>query len=86
MEFFPQCLDFLFLVFNCWDGQLGVDEFKVDRVSITLADGLSAIRASRYVLQRWKELICAAFTKSVPCQIVNIINNKKQLLELCRWR
>ena len=59
-------------------GQLGVDEFKVDRMSITLVDELSAIRTSRCALQPWKELACAAFTKSVPCQIVNIINNNKK--------
>ena len=38
-----------------------------------------------FALQRWEELICAAFTKSVPCRIVNIINNEnneKELLEL----
>jgi len=47
-------------------------------MSITLVDELSAIRTPRCALQRWEELICAAFTKSVPCQIVNIINNEKE--------
>ena len=90
-EFFPQCLDFklmrgasrahLTTTFAHLGraGRLGVDELKVDRMPITFADELSAVRTSRFALQRWEELICAAFTKSVPYQIVNIINNKKEL-------
>jgi hypothetical protein len=49
-----------------------------------LVDELSAIRTSRCALQRWEELIGAAFTKSMPCQVMNsnIINNEKEFLEL----
>ena len=58
-----------------------VDKLKVEWMSITLVDELSAIRTSYCALRCWEELLCAAFTKSVPCQIVKIINNEKKLLE-----
>jgi len=52
-------------------------------MSIMFVDEFSAIWAF-HSLQRWEESICAAFTKSVACQIMNsnIMNSEKEFLEL----